>query len=834
MEDENETKAQLLQEISTLRQRVATLEAAEAQSRQVIDDLRHHKALVATAFKTSPDAITITRLRDGQLIEINDSFKAITGYSRDEVIGQTTVELNIWLDAHYRDRFVTELTTHGIVSNMEIEFETKAGSIRAGLISAKIIDLGDEPHILSIIRDITQWKKAEAKIRQHSKKLELLDRIAAASAANFDPNSFLELACRELAESFLAPCVSASMFSKDKSTAMVVSEYVVGERLSVRNRVTPVEGDVVAQYLLQTRAPLVLPHAQSDLYTTAFNKWMEKLGLAAMLLIPLIVEDEVIGSLEIYFYSPRQFTSSEVNLAWSVSDQVAGAVAKAWLNEERRLLSTAINQAADIIVVTDDQGTILYANPAFEQITGFARVEVIGKRPFILPGGAHDTAFYDAIWSTIRAGQVWQGNITGQTKDGSPLTTKTTITPVKDDSGKIVNYVSTQVDVTRELALEKQYRQAQKMEAIGQLTAGIAHDFNNLLMAINGFAELMQFRLPKDSPFQDMASRIVASGESAANLIRQLLVFSRKQIVEPQVINLNDTVTEIDKMLRRIIGEDINLQTRLYPQLWSIKLDPSQVEQIIVNLAVNARDAMPTGGQLTLETTNMQIKNQTADLLRLQPGDYVVLSVIDTGVGMNETTKSRIFEPFFTTKEHGKGTGLGLATVYGIVKQNGGDIQVYSREGEGSTFEIYLPRATDAVIAAPAEAGAEKLSKGTETVLLVEDSSAVRELVTLTLTAQGYNVVKATNGAEALTLFKNHEGEIHLLLTDIVMPQMGGKELADRVSEINPNIKVIFTSGYSNDAISHYGVLDPEIVFLQKPFSPGELVAKVRQVLDTP
>jgi signal transduction histidine kinase/CheY-like chemotaxis protein len=456
----------------------------------------------------------------------------------------------------------------------------------------------------------------------------------------------------------------------------------------------------------------------------------------------------------------------------------------------------------------------------------------VGNTPFIVPNAAHEMTFYDDLWSTIKDGRVWQGNLISIKKDGSSFTALTTITPVKDDIGKIVNYVSTQVDVTREQELEKQYRQAQKMEAIGQLTAGIAHDFNNLLMAINGFAELMKFRLPKESPFQDMASRIVASGESAANLIRQLLIFSRKQIVEPQVINLNETVTEIDKMLRRIIGENIDLQTDLAPGLWPTKLDSSQLEQIIVNLAINARDAMPTGGLLALETSNVQIKHQTSDLLGLEPGDYVVLTVVDSGIGMDEETKSHIFEPFFTTKEHGKGTGLGLATVYGIVRQNYGDIKVYSKPGEGSTFEVYLPRATEISATNPSEMPASTMSLGSETVLLVEDSSAVRELVTLTLSAQGYNIVKASNGEEALSLFKNYDGRIDLLLTDIVMPHMGGKELADRIIELDPAIKVIFTSGYTDEAISHYGMLDPEITFLQKPFSPGALVAKVREVLD--
>jgi len=317
-------------------------------------------------------------------------------------------------------------------------------------------------------------------------------------------------------------------------------------------------------------------------------------------------------------------------------------------------------------------------------------------------------------------------------------------------------------------------------------------------------------------------------------LIRQLLIFSRKQAAEAEVLNVNDTVTEIDKMLRRIIGEDINLQTSLAPELWAIKIDPSQIEQIIVNLGVNARDAMPTGGQLAIVTTNVELPDRDPlDPLGLSAGQYVILSISDTGIGMSEDVKEHIFEPFFTTKEQGKGTGLGLATVYGIIKQNGGNIKVHSKEGHGTTFEILMPRVIKMADDESKKERVKAMSIGTETILLVEDSPAVKELVTLSLSAQGYDVISADNGAEALGLFRNYKGEIDLLLTDVVMPQMGGKELADQITTLKPDIKVIFTSGYGDDAISQYGVLDPNITFLQKPFSPAALVSKVREVLDT-
>jgi PAS domain S-box-containing protein len=381
--------------------------------------------------------------------------------------------------------------------------------------------------------------------------------------------------------------------------------------------------------------------------------------------------------------------------------------------------------------------------------------------------------------------------------------------------------------------LEQQYHQAQKMEAVGRLTAGIAHDFNNLLTAINGFTQLMRFDLPPEDPRDEMLEKILASGRRAADLIRQLLVFSRKQVVDLQVFDLNDVVPEMDKMLRRIIGEDIELRAALGRDLWLVKADPAQIEQIIVNLAVNARDAMPEGGRLTIETANVVLdEGYTATHLHTQPGEHVLLSVSDTGVGMSEEVQARIFEPFFTTKEAGKGTGLGLATVFSIVKQAGGSIWVYSEENVGSTFKIYLPRTHEEVyVAAPPRAPAD-LPGGDETILLVEDDSGVRELTRRVLTGRGYSVLEAQDGQEAMLVSTHHPGPIHLLLTDVIMPGISGRALASRLARARPDLRVLFMSGYSDEAIVHHGVLEEGVAFLQKPFSAAALTGKVRQVLD--
>jgi PAS domain S-box-containing protein len=381
--------------------------------------------------------------------------------------------------------------------------------------------------------------------------------------------------------------------------------------------------------------------------------------------------------------------------------------------------------------------------------------------------------------------------------------------------------------------LEEQYHQAQKMEAVGRLTAGIAHDFNNLLTAINGFAQLMRFELAPDDPRQELLDRIWDSGRRAADLIRQLLVFSRKQVVDLTVLDLNEVVSEMDKMLRRIIGEDIELKTVLAPGLGSVKSDLAQIEQVIVNLAVNARDAMPHGGRLTIETSNVVLDEEYAAVhLGTQPGEHVLLAISDTGVGMSEEVKARIFEPFFTTKEPGKGTGLGLATIFGIVKQSGGSIWVYSEEGHGTTFKIYLPRAQEDAQAVAPQRAMTDMPSGNESILLVEDDGGVRDVARRILQGLGYLVLEAQNGQEALLVSTHHPGTVHLLLTDVIMPGISGKVLAEQLVRSRPELKVIFMSGYSDEAIVHHGVLEIGAAFLQKPFSPAMLAQKVRQVLD--
>jgi PAS domain S-box-containing protein len=500
---------------------------------------------------------------------------------------------------------------------------------------------------------------------------------------------------------------------------------------------------------------------------------------------------------------------------------------------ELRRLAAAVEETADSIVITDREGNIQYVNPAFERITGYAKDEVLGQNPRILKSGKTDPSVYKELWETITRGEVWTGHLTNRRKDGTFFEERVTISSIYNETREIVNYVAVKQDTSDMTLLEEQLRQSQKMEAIGQLAGGVAHDFNNLLTAINGYSALALQRLEHGHPIRSYLEEVKKAGDRAANLTRQLLAFGRKQILQPLALDLNAVVTDMNKMLRRLIGEDIVLTAKLDPSLKKIKADPGQIEQVLVNLVVNARDAMPQGGELIIETSGVELDLEyTKTHVGVSPGQYAMLAVSDTGTGMNEKTQARIFDPFFTTKEKGKGTGLGLSTVYGIVKQSGGNIVVYSEPGHGTTFKVYLPQLATAVEKTAVAVPEPALPEGSETILLVEDEDVVRGLAAKILGQAGYRVLVAARGEEAITLCGQSTEPIHLLLTDVVMPEMSGKEVADRARALVPGLRVVFMSGYTDEAIVHHGVLDADVEFIQKPFTPSALVKKVREVLD--
>ena len=423
---------------------------------------------------------------------------------------------------------------------------------------------------------------------------------------------------------------------------------------------------------------------------------------------------------------------------------------------------------------------------------------------------------------------------TWKRRDGRLLTVQLSVRAVRNAAGRVDYYETFVRDVTDQRRLQQQVLQSQKMEAVGRLAGGVAHDFNNLLTVITSYSDLLLEDLAPGDAKRDDLEQVRKAADGAAALTRQLLAFSRQQVVEPRVVSLNTVVEGLQKILRRVIGEDIEVTITLAPDLGSVRADVGQLEQVLMNLVVNARDAMPTVGRLTVETANVEHDPEYArDREAAAVRRFAMLAVTDTGCGMDEATKARIFEPFFTTKETGKGTGLGLATVYGIVKQAGGFIWVYSEPGQGTSFKVYLP-AVDATAERTTAAATTPAPRGTETVLLVEDAAAVRAVTKQVLERQGYTVLEAPDGEAALRLAQRHRGVVHLLLTDVVMPRLNGRELAERLVRLRPDVKVLYASGYTDDSVVRHGILESGTAYLQKPFSPESLARKVRDVLDAP
>jgi PAS domain S-box-containing protein len=538
------------------------------------------------------------------------------------------------------------------------------------------------------------------------------------------------------------------------------------------------------------------------------------------------------GVLAAYARRPGAFVGDAGRFLRAVADVVATALerarAEAELRASRERYRKVVENSRELIGVCDPAGRQTYASPAYRAVLGHEPDDLVGE-PALSLVHPDDAAEAERALAAAVRGEDASVALRLRRSEGEWLDVEGTLTPILDDAGAVEAVLGVARDVSQRRSLEEQLRQTQKMEAIGRLAGGIAHDFNNLLTGLGGFNALLLGELADDDPRRSYAQEVAVAAERAAGLTRQLLAFSRRQVLEPRVIDLNQVVAGMESLLRRVLGEDIDILGVLQPGLWRARIDRSQLEQVLLNLAVNARDAMPGGGRLTIETLNIELDAQYASgHAEVAPGRYVLLAITDTGIGMDAATRERAFEPFFTTKA--AGTGLGLATVHGIVKQLGGHVWVYSEQGKGTTFKLYFPATDETADTESAPFEAATLS-GTETVFVVEDEDVVRRLVVETLARRGYTVLEAAAPEEALRLSGSHEGEIQLLVTDVVLPGMNGRALAERIKAERPGVRVIYMSGYTENAIVHQGVLDADTAFIQKPFSLDALARKVREVL---
>ena len=803
--------------------------------------LRLSEEKFAKIFHSSPDAILLTELESGLVVEVNEGFETLSGYARAEVLGRQVREFNMVTPAE-RERFAVILREQGHISRTEFSHRTKAGLERSVLLSAELIDIDGKQHAITTLHDITAHRQAELQVRHLNEVLRATRHIGHLIHTEEDPQRLLQAACQSLLQTRGYVTVWAGRPEPESKLVILIAHAGAGAGLPAHAPITcddTPSGQGPTGLALRERRPVVVDDLATD---PSFAPWRDPVlaaGAASIASVPLLHGDRLFGALTVKADRVGAFDAEEVRLLSALASDLALALQSIENAQQRRQaeqetlrLATAVEQASESIFITDTAGLIQYANPAFERISGYPRTAAIGRNPRFLKSGTHDEAFYGQLWETLQRGAVWTGQIIDRHKDGALFETQATLSPVRNASGAVTSYVSIQRDITAEVALQRQLIQSQKMEVVGQLAGGVAHDFNNILQTILGYSEFLIKNTPEtDERHRDLVE-IQRGGERAAGLTRQLLAFSRKQMLMPHIHDLNDIVVNLVKMLTRLIGENVQLKLDLAASLQHVKVDAGQMDQVLINLAINARDAMPQGGQLFLRTANIQL---SADDLPLHPegrvGDFVCLSLTDNGAGMSRDVQARIFEPFFTTKEQGKGTGLGLSTVYGIIKQHDGWLTVYSEPGLGATFRLYLPgldEATAAPLAAATPAVAPPATGHGERLLIIEDDPLVRRMTQQLLNRRGYRAIAVSTCAEAQATFN---GLFDLVVSDAILPDGNGLDLIRQLQRQRPNLHCILTSGYADIHERWPEIEEHRWPFLIKPYSQAELLRALATAL---
>jgi two-component system, cell cycle sensor histidine kinase and response regulator CckA len=780
--------------------------------------------ILEQVFQASPDGLSIAD-SDHRVLWANETFLSMFGYKLSDVIGQSLEGLVVPAERQPESEWVSEALRKGERITLETQRRKKDGSLLDVRLSCAPMRLdGNISGFYAGYHDISDRKRVEA-------LSSALYRVAEKSSSAHDLQQFFAAVHGIVDELMYARNFYIALY--DPATELLSFPYFVDEQdtAPLAKRL----GRGLTDYLIRTgEALLATPEVLQTMedrgdVARSGSRSLDWMG------VPLKVNNHTFGALVVQTYSKNiRYGTSDKEILTFVARQVASAVEikrneQALRRSEARYRSL-VQSSVYGIYRSSLEGRFLDVNPALITMLGYGSAEevlLLDPEQQVFAQAQEHTRLIEEF---KRTGRLDGFEVKWKRKDGSTITVRISGRAVSsaDEPADVLEAIAE--DVTDRRVLEDQFRQAQKMEAVGRLAGGVAHDFNNLLMVISGYAEVMLSKLALEHPLHEKALAIQQASDRATTLTRQLLAFSRKQLLELKVVDVNSIVSDMERLLRPLIGENVSLIAKLAPESGYTRADVGQLEQVLMNLVVNAKDAMPDGGKLTIETQNIAVDgNHRRGQTFIRPGHYVMLSVSDTGMGMDKETQSRIFEPFFTTKEKGKGTGLGLSTVYGIVKQSGGYVMVQSEEEQGTTFQIYLPRVEGAAEkhAAPV---ARAAAGGTETILLVEDEESVRQLVRETLAGKGYRVIEADNGEAGLAAADGEE-KIDLVITDVVMPGMGGRELVQQLAKTRPGTKVLYLSGYTEDAVGNEGTMESGTAFLQKPFTLQTLSRKVREVL---